>query len=288
MKSYECPVFKDYNEARMYCRSHTKKEKRKLFFLYYPQKNFWNSKQTWGAPSVYYLQYILNSLYIIEEAFVRYDNLNSLEKHGLAHLIVALSAPYVENQKEIILAVPNSAIHEYIIYISTEYYIKKHKEYYRIKKFIPATSEKCDRFLRKNLCYEELKKEIQSFCGCDDFILYEKNYTEFDPDNINYFGNYIHDQIKKIMRHQEEWKKIKVLRNRLAHPHEGISELDLRRVCKILCSSDFILDIEALVFLLSPLSLEDRQSYCKRGIHNNRNGKVVQWNGLITTNLQEL
>lgn len=57
-------------------------------------------------------------------------------------------------------------------------------------------------------------------------ILFEKCFLEFDPDYIGYFGNYIHQKAKDKMGHKEEWEQIRILRNRLVHLHEGISELD--------------------------------------------------------------
>lgn len=72
------------------------------------------------------------------------------------------------------------------------------------------------------------------------------------------------------MAHEKEWIEIKTLRNRLAHPHEGISESNLKNACDILCTKEFIEDIEALVFLLSPLLPEEQQMFCQHGYHNKK------------------
>jgi hypothetical protein len=49
---------------------------------------------------------MLSCLYEIDQAYSRYDSLTNLEKHGLAHLVLTLTALYCENSKGILLALP--------------------------------------------------------------------------------------------------------------------------------------------------------------------------------------
>ena len=268
----EYPIFQTLNEAKLFCEKNSRLENRQLLSSYFQRNSFFTKEQIWAAPSLYYLQYMLNSLYDLDEAYSRYDNLSSLEKHGIAHLIVSLSAPYVEGQPEIILAVPKSVPLKYIIYISTKEYSRKGQIYRSVRKFNPLTCDKNSKKLPVNLNLPELKQTLQNWFGCDDdTCLYEDNYFSYDSNDVNYFGNYIHQTIKNNIGHENEWEQVKILRNRLAHPHEGVSETDLKNACNILCSQEFIKDIEALVFLLSPLLPSDIQLFCEKGYHYNKN-----------------
>ena len=282
MDFQEYPIFQTLNDAKMYCQQHSRLENRCLLLSYFQRESLFTKYQIWAAPSLYYLQYMLNLLYDLDEAYSRYDSLSPLEKHGVAHLIASLSAPYVEGQPEIVLAIPESVPVEYIIYISTKEYSKGKQTCRRIRKFEPSTCEAKTKDLPVSLKLTELKQKLQSFFGCgSDICIYENNYISFDHNDVNYFGNYIHEKIKDIMGYRDAWGQIQILRNRLAHPHEGLSEKDLKNACNILCKQDFISDLEALVFLLSPLTLDDIQSFCDSGYHNNKNVTIRLAHGVL-------
>lgn len=268
----EYPVFQTVDDAKKFCQNHSRKEKRELLLNYFGRrKSMLSQFQMWAAPSIYHLQYLLSGLYDLGEAFSRYDELSLLEKHGTAHIVVSLTAPYVEGQTAVMIAESKAAPPKYIVYMSTKIFNDKDKQYRNIYIFNPTTCNKVTRKIEKNFEVLNLKQQIQKWTDHDDIRVYENTYLTFDTENIDYFGNYIHQKIKNKMAHIAEWNQIKIIRNRLAHPHEGISEKDLKRVCEILCSKEFVEDIEALVFFLSPLSDEDKHLFCKEGYHNNTN-----------------
>lgn len=275
MDFQEYPIFQTLNDAKIYCLQHSRSDNRRLLLSYFQRESLFTKYQIWAAPSLYYLQYMLNLLYDLDEAYSRYSSLSPLEKHGVAHLVVSLSAPYEEGKPEIVLATPESAPFEYIIYISTEECSRKRQTYRRVRKFNPSTCEMKTEYLPVSLNSIELKQNLQKLFGCDNNIcLFDNNYFSYDPNDVNYFGNYIHEKVKNIMGHKKVWDQIRILRNRLAHPHEGLSETDLKNACNILCAQDFINDLESLVFLMSPLKPDDIQSFCDSGYHNNKNASI--------------
>lgn len=275
----EFPVFQTINEAKIFCQQHSREENRLLLFRYIrKQEPLFTEIQRWGAPSICHLQYLLNGLYDLDAAYSRYGELSLLEKHGVAHLIISLSAPYFEISPAIILARPKTVPVQYIVYMSVNKCGRNTDKDRKVWIFNPRTCEKKlvrEKF-KADMGIDELKIKLQNELGCgENMRLSEKNFLEFDSDCISYLGNYIHQKVKDKMGNKKEWKQIKVLRNRLAHPHEGISELDLKKACELLCEKSFIEDIEALVFLLSPLLPEERQMFCQHGYHNNKE-KVVE------------
>lgn len=284
----EYPVFKTINEAKNFCRQNSRVKNRQLLFSYIrQQESLFTKNQIWGAPSIHYLQYLLNGLYDLDEAYSRYDELSLLEKHGVAHLIISLSAPYLENSPSIILAQPKTAPIQYIVYMSVNERDKKNDKHCKVWIFNPLTCEKkpVKEKFNMDLGIDELKTKLQNELGCgENIFLFEKCFLKFDPDCISYFGNYIHQKVKDKIGHEEEWEQIKILRNRLAHPHEGISEPDLKKACDLLCEKRFFEDIEALVFLLSPLLPEERQMFCQYGYHNKKEKFVRVLHGRIVVN----
>lgn len=272
----EFPVFQTINEAKIFCQQHSREENRLLLFRYIrKQEPLFTEIQRWGAPSVNYLQYLLNGLYDLDAAYSRYSELSLLEKHGIAHIIISLSAPYFEIMPSVILAQPKTPPIRYVVYMSVNEYGNKNDKgkYRKIRIFDPLTCEKkhTKENFRTDMGIDELKIKLQNELACgDNIFLFVNNFLHFDPDCVNYFGNYIHPKVKDIMGHREEWEQIQALRNRLAHPHEGVSELDLKRACDLLCEKRFIQDIEALVFLLSPLLPEECQRFCQHGYHNKK------------------
>lgn len=270
----EYPIFQTLKESKIFCQQNSKTEKRKLLFDYIRQRDsLFTESQTWSAPSIYYLQYLLNGLYDLDESYSEYGKLSFLEKHGIAHLIISLSAPYWEGTPALCFAKPQTIPPQYIVYISPEEYQRHNNTYRKIWIFTPLTYEKREikGGIPTNLKADELKPKLQNIIKYQDELhISEDIFFNYDPDYVNYFGNYIHKAIKQQMGHKEEWIQIKTLRNRLAHPHEGISEPNLKKACDILCTEEFIEDIEALVFLLSPLLPRDQQTFCQYGYHSNK------------------
>ena len=279
MSYQEYPVFQKIDESKNFSLKNSRSENKALLFSYIRQQEpLFTKTQIWGAPSIYYLQYLLKGLYDLEEAYSRYEKLTSLEKHGIAHLIISLSAPYFEKFPAVILAHPKKAPIRYIIYMSANEFTANEftankKKYRKLWRFNPATCEKKQmrEYIEKDVKFDEFKIKHQNKLDFGENIYWNEQYfTAFDTNYIDYFGNYIHQNVKNKLEHQEEWEQIRKLRNRLAHPHEGISEPDLKRACDLLCCKEFIEDIEALVFLLSPLTPENRQLFCQYGYHNNK------------------
>lgn len=270
----EFPVFQTIEEARTFCQRHSREENRNLLFRYIrKQEPLFTDIQRWGAPSICHLQFLLNGLYDLDASYSRYGDLSLLEKHGVAYLVISLSAPYFEISPAIILAKPKTAPIQYIVYMSVDEYGSDNAKGRKMWIFYPCTCEKkpIKKLFKSDMGIEALRTKLQNELGCsDNMSLSEKHFLEFDSDSVNYFGNYIHQKVKDKMGHREEWKQIKALRNRLAHPHEGISEPDLKKACDVLCEKSFIEDIEALVFLLSPLLPEERQMFCQNGYHNKK------------------
>lgn len=282
----EYPVFQTIEDAKFFCQQNLRTNNRQLLFKYIRQQEpLFTDNQRWGAPSICYLQYLLNGLYDVDVAHSRYSELSLLEKHGIAHLIISLSAPYWERTPLIILAQPKIPPIKYIVYMSVNEHDKRDNEYCKIWIFNPYTCERRPikgNPINMNIGIDALRIKLQNELDCGENIhLFEKCFLEFNPDFIGYFGNYIHQKVKDKMGHEEEWREIKALRNRLAHPHEGISEKNLKRACAILCSKKFIEDIEALVFLLSPLLPQEQQMFCQYGSHNRKDKCVSMLHGII-------
>ena len=271
----EYPVFQTIKEAKSFCQKSSRMEKRQLLFNYIRQQEpLFTNNQRWGAPSICYLQYLMNGLYDVDAAYSRYSELSLLEKHGIAHLIISLSAPYWEKKPSIILAQPKTPPIEYIVYMSVNEPDEKNNRYCSVSIFNPFTCERKPikgKKVNMNIGIDVLKSMLQNELNCGENIcIFEKTFLEYNSDYIDYFGNYIHQKVKDKMGHEKEWAEIRVLRNRLAHPHEGISERNLKRACDILCAKEFIEDIEALAFLLSPLLPKERQMFCQYGYHDKK------------------
>lgn len=290
MEAYMCfeeyPVFQTIEEAKIFCQQSSREKNRNLLYKYIRQQDpLFTNNQRWGAPSICYLQYLMNGLYDIDAAYSRYSELSLLEKHGIAHLIISLSAPYWEKLPLIILAQPKTPPIEYIVYMSVIEHDEKNNKYCKVWIFNPFTCERKPMSVKKismNIEINTLRYMLQNELNCGENIyIFDKWFSDFNSDCINYFGNYIHQIVKDKMGHEEEWAEIRTLRNRLAHPHEGISEQNLKRACDILCAKNFFEDIEALVFLLSPLLPEERQMFCQYGHHKRKEKYAKLLHGMI-------
>lgn len=287
----EYPVFQTIKEAKSFCQQSSRIEKRQLLFNYIRQQEpLFTNNQRWGAPSICYLQYLMNGLYDVDEAYSRYSELTLLEKHGIAHLIISLSAPYWEMLPLIVLAQPKTPPIEYIVYMSVNEHDEKNNRYCKLYIFNPSTRERRSMGKRvdMNIGIDILRSMIQNELNCgENIFIFEKCFLEFNSDYIDYFGNYIHQKVKEKMGYEEKWAEIRTLRNRLAHPHEGISEKNLKRACDILCAKNFFEDMEALVFLLSPLLPKERQMFCQYGHHDKKEKYARIAHGICRINAEK-
>jgi hypothetical protein len=258
----EVPVFQNLNEAKVYCHNHSREEKQHLLQKYNNYKDLiQDTYQIWGAPSVYYLKLMLSCLYEIDQAYSRYDSLTNLEKQGLAHLVLTLTAPYCENRKGILLALPMNPPINKVAYRS----VMTDESKLKIRIYDIRTG-KCE--LKDWITDEEkLKKNLECWMECEEIRLYLTDAKNFESNCVTYYGNYIHDKVKAIIGHKAEWNTIQCHRNRLAHPHHVTSWKNLEEVCRVLCDKTFMEDMEAAAFLLSPLTPAEQQQFCDTGKH---------------------
>lgn len=262
-------IFHTIEESEKYCISATVIEKKSKLFFNAQKTPFNTNSSLWGTSSVEFLRILLCTLYQIRDIYSDYDSLNWLEKHGLAHLIVSATSAYVEeNGKHILLAGFCENSLNRIVYIP-------------IKSIASANERKIRVFFMDTLLTrfydipsalknkDELQKWLISEFQISKFNFFINGVLDnYNPDDINYFGNYIHPKIKQLLGRKDTWKQIKNFRNLFAHPHEKVNERALKMVCEIMTSDEFILSIEKVVFLLLPLLPIERQEFVDTGYHN--------------------
>ena len=262
-------IFHTIEESENYCFSATVIEKKNKLFFNAQKTPFNTNSSLWGTSSVEFLRILLCTLYQIRDIYSDYDSLNWLEKHGLAHLIVSATSAYVEeNGKHILLAGFCENSLNRIVYIP-------------IKSIASANERKIRVFFMDTLLTrfydipsalkneDELQKWLISKFKISKFNFFINGvFDNYNPDDINYFGNYIHPKIKQLLGSKDTWKQIKNFRNLFAHPHEKVNERALKMVCEIMTSDEFILSIEKVVFLLLPLLPIERQEFVDTGYHN--------------------
>ena len=262
-------IFHTIEESENYCFSATVIEKKNKLFFNAQKTPFNTNSSLWGTSSVEFLRILLCTLYQIRDIYSDYDSLNWLEKHGLAHLIVSATSAYVEeNGKHILLAGFCENSLNRIVYIPIKSIASANER--KIRVFFMDTS--LTRFYDipsalKN--EDELQKWLISKFKISKFNFFINGvFDNYNPDDINYFGNYIHPKIKQLLGSKDTWKQIKNFRNLFAHPHEKVNERALKMVCEIMISDEFILSIEKVVFLLLPLLPIERQEFVDTGYHN--------------------
>ena len=262
-------IFHTIEESENYCFSATVIEKKNKLFFNAQKTPFNTNSSLWGTSSVEFLRILLCTLYQIRDIYSDYDSLNWLEKHGLAHLIVSATSAYVEeNGKHILLAGFCENSLNRIVYIP-------------IKSIASANGRKIRVFYMDTLLThfydipsalkneDELQKWLISKFQISKFNFFINGvFDNYNPDDINYFGNYIHPKIKQLLGRKDIWKQIRNFRNLFAHPHEKVNERALKMVCEIMTSDEFILSIEKVVFLLLPLLPIERQEFVDTGYHN--------------------
>ena len=98
-------VFQTLEESEKYWSSAPIEEKKKIIQFSHQKDSLNTNYSIWGAPTVEFLRILLCDLYQIRDIYSRYDSLNQLEKHGLAHIIISATSAYIEGRyKHILLA----------------------------------------------------------------------------------------------------------------------------------------------------------------------------------------
>lgn len=258
-------VFQTLEESENYWSSVSIEEKKKIigFGL---QKDPLNANYSiWGASTVELLRILLCDLYQIRDIYSKYNSLNQLEKHGLAHIIISATSAYIEGKyKHILLAHYSEDNVNKVVFLSISSDCSKAMNRLQIfsmdilrvvKKLEIPDYIKTDTDLKNWLQAEYNTKEIHLFKGV---------FEKYDPNVIDYFGNYIHPRVKRIIGHDDIWDRIKCYRNLLAHPQEKVNEQALKMACETFLSEEFIRRIEGISLWLLLLPPSQQQELIDR------------------------
>ena len=258
-------VFQTLEESENYWSSVSIEEKKKIigFAL---QKDPLNANYSiWGASTVELLRILLCDLYQIRDIYSKYNSLNQLEKHGLAHIIISATSAYIEGKyKHILLAHYSEDNVNKVVFLSISSDCSKAMNRLQIfsmdilrvvKKLEIPDYIKTDTDLKNWLQAEYNTKEIHLFKGV---------FEKYDPNVIDYFGNYIHPRVKRIIGHDDIWDRIKCYRNLLAHPQEKVNEQALKMACETFLSEEFIRRIEGISLWLLLLPPSQQQELIDR------------------------
>lgn len=277
MASIKYPIFQTLNDAEHFCSISTIECKKRLLQDYTSMDTLISQNSIWGAPSIYFLKLLLYDLYEIMNIYSRYDSLNTLEKHGLAHMIITSTSAYIEKSfKHIMLAQFRENNINRIIYLplktnknNKQSELTKDYTVFYTDTFITTPKKHIPQFVKNG---NDLQKWFLSQLQISNFDLFNENlFDNYDSNCIGYLGNYIHPKMKALVGNTSYWHQVQIYRNLLAHPQEKLNEKVLIDACKIISSEKFIRPIEKVVFLLSPLLPEERQSFIDTGKHNNKN-----------------
>ena len=110
----------------------------------------------------------------------------------------------------------------------------------------------------------DLKNWLQAEYNTKEIHLFKGVFEKYDPNVIDYFGNYIHPRVKRIISMADTWDQIKCYRNLLAHPQEKINERALKMACETLLSEEFIRRIEGISLWLLSLPPAQQQELVDR------------------------
>ena len=110
----------------------------------------------------------------------------------------------------------------------------------------------------------DLKNWLQTEYNTKEINLFKGLFENYDPNAINYFGNYVHPKVKRLIGYYDTWKQIKCYRNLLAHPQEKVNEPALKMACEAILSDEFVHRIEGVVFWLVPLLPQQQQELIDR------------------------
>ena len=98
-------LFRTLEESENYWSTMSIEEKKKKIGFGLQKDPLTTNYSIWGAPTVEFLRILLCDLYQIRDIYLRYDSLNQLEKHGLAHIIISATSADIEGRyKHILLA----------------------------------------------------------------------------------------------------------------------------------------------------------------------------------------
>lgn len=258
-------LFRTLEESENYWSTMSIEEKKKKIGFGLQKDPLTTNYSIWGAPTVEFLRILLCDLYQIRDIYSRYDSLNQLEKHGLAHIIISATSAYIEGKyKHILLAHYSEDNVNKVVFLSISSDCSKAMNRLQIfsmdilrgvKKLEIPDYIKTDTDLKNWLQAEYNTKEIHLFKGV---------FEKYDPNVIDYFGNYIHPRVKRIISMADTWDQIKCYRNLLAHPQEKINERALKMACETLLSEEFIRRIEGISLWLLSLPPAQQQELVDR------------------------
>ena len=258
-------LFRTLEESENYWSTMSIEEKKKKIGFGLQKDPLTTNSSIWGAPTVEFLRILLCDLYQIRDIYLRYDSLNQLEKHGLAHIIISATSAYIEGKyKHILLAHYSEDNVNKVVFLSISSDCSKAMNRLQIfsmdilrgvKKLEIPDYIKTDTDLKNWLQAEYNTKEIHLFKGV---------FEKYDPNVIDYFGNYIHPRVKRIISMADTWDQIKCYRNLLAHPQEKINERALKMACETLLSEEFIRRIEGISLWLLSLPPAQQQELVDR------------------------
>ena len=201
----EYQIFHTLEESENYCSS-TSIDEKKSKLLFDSRKDPFNTNSSlWGTSSVEFLKILLCTLYQIRDIYSNYESLNWLEKHGLAHLIVSATSAYVEeNDKQLLISGFCEGSSNRIVYMPIKSITESTKRKIRIfymdtlltqfKDMPPALKNE-----------DDLQKWLRSKFQISTFNFFINGvFDNYDPDDINYFGNYIHPYSITLVKGDKE------------------------------------------------------------------------------------
>lgn len=259
------PIFQTLEESENYWSVVPIEEKKKIIRFDLQKDPLNTNYSIWGAPTIEFLRILLCDLYQIRDIYSRYDSLNQLEKHGLAHIIISATSAYIEGRfKHVLLAYFSENNINKVIFLSISSNCTKPMN--KLQIFSMDTLQITDEpqipdHIKTDI---DLKNWLQIKCNTKELHLFKGVFEKYDPNIIDYFGNYIHPRVKRIIGHDDIWNRIKCYRNLLAHPQEKINEQALKMACETFLSEKFIRRIEGVTLWLLSLLPPQRQELVDR------------------------
>ena len=261
----EQPVFQTLKESENYWSTMSIEEKKKKIGFGFQKDPLNTNHSIWGTSTVELLRILLCDLYQIRDIYSRYDSLNQLEKHGLAHIIISTTSAYIEGRcKHILLAHYSKDNVNKVIFLPI--FSNCSKPMNKLQVFsmdiLQITGEpKIPDHIKTDI---DLENWLQAEYNTKEIHLFKGVFEKYDPNVIDYFGNYIHPRVKRIISVADTWDQIKCYRNLLAHPQEKINERALKMACETLLSEEFIRRIEGISLWLLSLPPAQQQELVDR------------------------
>ena len=258
-------VFQTLEESENYWSSVSIEEKKKIIGFGLQKDPLNTNYSIWGASTVELLRILLCDLYQIRDIYSKYNSLNQLEKHGLAHIIISATSAYIEGRcKHILLAYYSEDNVNKVIFLPISSNCSKPMNKLQVfsMDILQITDEpQIPGHIKTNI---DLRNWLQIECNTKEIHLFKDIFEKYDPDAIDYFGNYIHPRVKRIIGHDDIWDRIKCYRNLLAHPQEKVNEQALKMACETFLSEEFIRRIEGITFWLLSLPPAQQQELVDR------------------------